>query len=117
MSDTDEMTRLMRHAADLLKAARDQISTAMNLSAAESAKVVRAVAAMAHGEAILLLVAASVAPEGTATAQKLIDGFRNGEYDNWAEVGSWAPLTFAEQKAVRVYLRELTQPTVDRVAQ
>ena len=110
MSDSDEMVRLMRHASDLLATSRRALSDGMNLNSAERTKVINAVAAMAHGEAILKMVAASVAPEGDAIAQKLIDGFRLGRYDLWADAKSYAALTHAEQSAVRVYLRELIDP-------
>lgn len=110
MSDSDEMVRLMRHAASLLATARRAVSTGMNMNTAEREKVTSAVAAMAHGEAILNMVAASVAPEGDAIAQKLIDGFRLQRYDQWADKKSYASLTYAEQAAIRVYLRELIDP-------
>lgn len=108
MSDTEQMVRLMRHASDVLDSSLDALDVALRRAPNdEVAGLTKVVAAAAMACGVLDMVAASVAPEGDAVVQRLIDGFRNLRYDKWADEKSYAALTHAEQLAVRVYLREL----------
>lgn len=104
MSDTDEMVRLMRHAADMLDHARQALAQLRTLNATEETAAIASIAAAANGSATLRMVAASVTPAAGELSATLDEMVADG-YESWAEANQQMTMTPSELSAVADYLR------------
>jgi hypothetical protein len=88
MSDTEGMVRIMEHAAEKLRAQLRFQSLPDET-----------IAAVAYGQAVLELVAASVAPEGRGLAERL-----RKEYHDWAAASDGIAMSDGELASVARFL-------------
>lgn len=103
MSDTEQMVRVMEHAAELMRG-RIEILTGRGLDNSVGVDDVRDVAALAYGRAVLRMVAASVAPEGRGRTIELVDKLTSG-YAEWAEANDGVLMADGELTSVARYLK------------
>lgn len=101
MSDTGAMVNLMEHAAELLDFNSGNLGSRLTstLSSDQIQTINGALVAMAYAEAVLRMVAASVAPEGRALAKRLAN-----EYADWAEESSEIGMSDGELAAIARFL-------------
>lgn len=102
MTDTEEMVRLMEHAASLLARGMEpcrQRASMPLVDAADRDAMVGAVSGMAYAKAVLQMVAASVAPESRRLAARL-----QAEYAAWADANDYIGMSDGELAAVARFL-------------
>lgn len=105
MSDTEQMIRIMRHAAGLLA------TQARKLAEENRFQYPNAIAAMSYGRATLEMVAASVAPEGSERIGQIIG--RLNEYNAWADKSTEIGMSDGELGAIGRFLRWVASDSGD----
>jgi hypothetical protein len=107
MSDTDGMVRLMEHAADKLRTDVAPLARLQTLNTTEQAAVNAALISMTYAQAILRMVAASVAPEGATLIGRLLDRLTT-DYHGWAEKFTQTEMSDGELTTIERFLRWAT---------
>ena len=108
MSDTEEMVRIMEHAAEQLRAEIHLICN-RQFNELERTHMDAALTAMSFARAVLLTVAASIAPEGRKRVLALSERLRE-EYAVWAEKDDGVAMSDGELASVARFLRSTLDP-------
>lgn len=100
VSDTEEMVRVMDHAAAIMRTRVDAMMSTKTANHQVTIAEFRDAAALMYGRAVLEMVAASVAPSGRSQARNFLQ-----QYNVWAEANEGVTLLDGELDSVARFLR------------